>query len=614
MKTLKKAIDPHFPGGRRAVIAVVVAVAALCATPPAAWGVRELPDRARYRSPLHIAFSPDGKRAYVVNHTGASISVIDVASREVVKEIPAPDYPVTAVAGPGGILFVTSRYENAVFPVDPDRGIAGRALGTGYEPYGIAYAPKRNELYVANNISGTVQAMDPETGEIRFTVPVGREPRYLALSPDESFLITGGGLSRKATIIHVATGAIVEQRDLDRASLLRYFALTPDGRYAFVAHVVSHDEHKTSQMERGWIHANGFTVMDMEKPGHRVTLLLDHLLDGAANPWGLALSPDGARLYVTLAGVHQVAVVDVEKALALVSETRTSEQVVALQRDVEILRKRGIARRVRAGGEGPRGVVYHPDRNEVWVANYFSDSISILDPEGVLLETVFLDPSGRSPEPDLRRRGEMLVNDANLCFQRWFSCASCHQEDATMDGLNWDLANDGFGNPKNAKSLHDVVDTPPAMWTGVRKDMNAAVAAGQRFLGFLPTPDQHRALVIFLGDPPRAPNPYRNENPGARTRGEKIFNRADCNRCHIPPTFEDGKLYDLGLKGPNDFRTAFDTPTLREIYRTAPYLHDGRAKTLEDIFRKHNPDDRHGITNNLSDEELADLIAYIKGL
>ena len=183
-----------------------------------------------------------------------------------------------------------------------------------------------------------------------------------------------------------------------------------------------------------------------------------------------------------------------------------------------------------------------------------------------------------------------------------------------MDGINWDLSNDGLGNPKNAKSMHDSLDTPPAMWTGVRSEMDAAVAAGQRFLGFLPEPEKHRALMAFIGTPRRAPNPYRNHKPEAVKRGERVFFKARCHVCHPPPLFTDLRKHDLGLAAETDLRSRFDTPSLRECYRTGPYLRDGRAATLREIFTRHNPNDRHGRTSKLTEAELDDLIEYVRSL
>jgi mono/diheme cytochrome c family protein len=414
------------------------------------------------------------------------------------------------------------------------------------------------------------------------------------------------------SIIHVASGRVAETRTLERSSILRDIVSSHDGRWAFVAHIVSHDEQMTLQMERGWIHSNGFSVLDLQEPGHGVTLLLDQLLVGAANPWGLALSSDDRQLYVSLSGVHEVAIVDVEKALGVVAKVESPEDVVALRRDVEILERRGIARRVDAGGIGPRGLALNEARGELLVANYFSDSVAVLDSKSGEVAAVI--PLGPPQEMTLERRGEMLFNDARLCFQKWFSCASCHQEDATVDGLNWDLANDGLGNPKNAKSMHDVVDTPPEMWTGVRSDMDAAVQAGQRFLGFIPDPENHAALMAYLGNPRRAPNPYRDREPEALRRGEQVFNRARCAICHVAPKFSDLELHDLDSANGTDLRSRFDTPSLREAYRTGPYMHDGRAETLREVLTVFNADDLHGRTSQLSEENLDDLIEYLRSL
>ncbi len=186
-----------------------------------------------------------------------------------------------------------------------------------------------------------------------------------------------------------------------------------------------------------------------------------------------------------------------------------------------------------------------------------------------------------------------------------------------MDSLNWDLINDGLGNPKNAKSMHNGFYEAPAMWSGVRADQNMGVMAGQRFLGFLPDDDVQRALMEFIGKPRRAPNPYRTLNPEASERGRRIFYRARCEICHIPPLYSDRIKHDIGLSGYTseiDFRSRFDTPSLLDAYRTGPYLHDGRAETLRSIFTDHNSTNMHGLTRGLSAGELDDLVAFLRTL
>jgi cytochrome c peroxidase len=58
----------------------------------------------------------------------------------------------------------------------------------------------------------------------------------------------------------------------------------------------------------------------------------------------------------------------------------------------------------------------------------------------------------------------------------------------------------------------------------------------------------------------------------------------------------------------------FDTPHLNDIYASAPYLHDGRAATLEEIWTKYGKNDKHGVVNDMTKIQLNDLIDYLKSL
>lgn len=564
-----------------------------------------------YRSPNHVCLSPDGSRAYVVNATSDSVSVLDVRERRVLGEIRVGARPVhAAVSRDGRFLYVSCLYAGRVDVVDLAAGKVARTFQAGDEPYGVTLSRDGARLFVANNLSDSVSVLDASTGRLLLEVPVGRQPRDVAELPDGRLVVTNG-LSRTLSLVDPAAGKVVEDRDLGRASIIRQAAVTPDGRWAFAAGILSHDEFPSLQMERGWIHSNGFSVADLSRPGHRVTLLLDRLLKGAANPWSCVLSADAKRLYVSLSGVHEVAIVDVEKCLEFVRGV-TPEQVKPLQEDVEVLEKRGIARRHDAGGLGPRGVAVSEATGEILVANYFSDAVAVLDARtGAVRATI---PLGPPQEMSLWRKGELLFNDARLTYQNWMSCVSCHQEDATVDGLNWDLPNDGIGNAKSAKSLLDGYETPPAMWGGVRADLDAAVQAGQRFQGALPNPENHRALMEYLSNSEFPPNPYRGRDAGALARGAAIFRAAGCDVCHPGPKYTDLKMHDLGFGTPDDYRSRFDTPSLRATYRSGPWLHDGRAPTLKSIFTDHNPKDLHGRTRGLTDRQIEDLVAFLRSL
>jgi cytochrome c peroxidase len=105
----------------------------------------------------------------------------------------------------------------------------------------------------------------------------------------------------------------------------------------------------------------------------------------------------------------------------------------------------------------------------------------------------------------------------------------------------------------------------------------------------------------------------------AAKRGKKLFHSEEvgCARCHSGPYLTDQKMHDVGT-GADDptekLGPDYDTPTLLGIYRSAPYLHHGKAETLEEVLTKYNRADRHGRTSHLSSEQIADLVEYLKAL
>jgi cytochrome c peroxidase len=214
--------------------------------------------------------------------------------------------------------------------------------------------------------------------------------------------------------------------------------------------------------------------------------------------------------------------------------------------------------------------------------------------------------------------GEMYFNDAMICFQGWQSCASCHP-DGRADGFNWDLLNDGIGNPKNTKSLLYSHRTPPAMSTGARETAEMGVRSGIKSILFTKQPESVAlAIDAYLKSlrPVLSPHLVKGQLSQPAQRGRQVFNQAGCAGCHPAESlFTDQQAYDVGtaraFDKPNE---KFDTPTLIEVWRTAPYLHDGSAATIRDVLTTRNRQDKHGQTTNLSTQDLDDLCAYVLSL
>jgi cytochrome c peroxidase len=213
----------------------------------------------------------------------------------------------------------------------------------------------------------------------------------------------------------------------------------------------------------------------------------------------------------------------------------------------------------------------------------------------------------------------MYFNDATLCYQGWQSCGSCHSSDARVDGMNWDLLNDGLGNPKNVKSLLFSFQTQPVMSMGVRSDASVAIRAGMRYILFTPPREEVAAAIdayIKNLQPNSSPYLVHYRLSRAAERGKKLFfsESLGCSKCHPPPFFTDLKPHAVGTGKFDQASDQFYTPTLIELWRTAPYLHDGSAGTLREAVLTHNLGNLRGQTFHLRPEQLDDLVTFLLSL
>jgi cytochrome c peroxidase len=256
--------------------------------------------------------------------------------------------------------------------------------------------------------------------------------------------------------------------------------------------------------------------------------------------------------------------------------------------------------------------------SKVYVAQYFSDTVAVLDLETAGDASIRTIALGTRVQLTAERRGQLLFHDATICYQQWQSCASCHP-DGRVDGLNWDLMNDGADNPKNTKSMLLAHDTPPAMAEGVRRSGEAAVRSGLVNILFAHRPEEDAAAIdAYLRSLRPAPSPHLVDgrlSPAAE-RGRDLFQseRVGCHRCHPSPRYTDLKAHNVGTRSPNERNKRFDTPTLVEVWRTAPYLHDGRYTTIKELFAEGRHGLRDGGNGGLSEREIDDLVEFVLSL
>jgi YVTN family beta-propeller protein len=268
------------------------------------------------------------------------------------------------------------------------------------------------------------------------------------------------------------------------------------------------------------------------------------------------------------------------------------------------------------------------DGKFVYVANRLDDNISVIDTEtDQVVRTLIL---GQPEPPDHLLVGERLFHGAKRTFQSQFGCISCHPYGG-VDCLQYDLEPDGIGiDILDNRSLRDVKETAPFKWSGKNPDI--ATQCGSRTAKWIVrtrwlNPTEVVALVDYIHSIPPVENPYLNPDgklTPVQRRGKKFFERTttnkgepipkenQCHFCHTGPHFTNQKQTDIGTKSPVDRSPMFDNAHLVNLFESPPYLHDGRAATLEEIWTVYNPDDTHGISSDMTKKQLNELVEYLK--
>jgi len=598
-----------------------------------------------YRSPIAVAVSPDGKTLYVSDRTAECVTVLDTEAGKPVREIALRGEPRgLALSGDGKTLYVALRKANAVAVIDVGGANVARRIAVGAWPVGVALSPDGQRLYTCNRGDHSVSAVDVAAGKEIKRIALVREPDAAAVTPDGSRVVVANMLpagagtdpSLAAEVSILDAVALKEQARIklpSGATVVTGVTTSPDGRWAYVVYTLGRFNLPITQLERGWVHTYALSILDLKANAMHATVLLDDLTGGSADLWAVVRSGDGKRLWVSHAGTHEVTFIDIAKVHELldgkvpeelarlkdgmrdniwVQISRDRKLIPRLTNDLTALYLARAIRRAPTGGIGPRGLALSPDGRKLYAANYFSGNVAVLDAnEAKLLGTISLGPQ---PEPDAVRRGEIYFHDAMKCFQHWHSCATCHP-DGRVDALPWDFLRDGIGNGKDVISLVNIHETSPHNRRATRPNPHECMRTGVTGSHLIvPEPKDVDDLVAYASSLKPEPNPVPPP-ADAVARGKALFEgKANCASCHPEPFYTDQKMHNVGILTPLEPDGMYDTPSLVEVYRTAPYYHDGRSATLKDALTKDDPKGKHGHAKDLTPQELEDLIAYLLSL
>ena len=614
------------------VIAVVaVALLALAASPSARQSTATT--RERYLSPLEMVSSPDGRLLYVVCQDSDEVRIVDVQSSKVIDTIQVGHMPRGIAMSPDGRqLYITNAWSDTVSVIDTATSQVVLTLPAGSEPSGVVSDKDGTTLYVANRLSGDVSVIDLKSGQETKRLLAGRGASYLALAPDGNSIYCThiypnagafrGQPNSEITVIDTQRQIVVERKPLHNVAGVFHVAVSADGRLGVAAQLRPKNLIPLAHVEHGWAFGDSLTLFG-DDVGGTVQIPIDELDRYYALPWGVAITPDKSKIFLTTAGSQSVTVIDVPSLLKTV-HARHQPFVNDLSASADY-----VVARIPVG-HNPRGVLLSPDGKHLYVANRLDDNLAVIDTTTEkVTSTIDL---GGPKNVDALRRGERLFYTADFAFQGQFGCANCHL-DATIDGLQWDLEPDGFGQDiVDNRSLENLAGTEPFKWNGGNADMPTECGPRtERFFFRSQSFNQQQLtdLVTFVYSLPYRPNRARlaNGDPTpAQERGKAIFERTSyknghpipdsnqCGTCHSGPKYTNQKQVDVGTGKPTDRSPVIDVPQLSNVAYSAPYLHDGSARSLEEIWTVFNPKDTHGVSNDLTKDELNDLIEYLKTL
>jgi YVTN family beta-propeller protein len=422
------------------------------------------------------------------------------------------------------------------------------------------------------------------------------------------------------TVIDVARAVVIDRIPLHSIAGVFHAAFSADGRLGVAAEYHPKNLIPLAHVEHGAAFTYSLELFGADA-GKTVEIPLDELERYASQPFGVSIAPDKSRIYVTCGGSEMVTVVDLPRLLRFIRS-----HAGPYTEDLSASANYVVARI--PVGHNPRGLTLTRDGRRLFVANRLDDTISVIDTRSNRVASTIALAGPRTITA--LRRGEQTFYTARYSFQGQFGCSSCHI-DSTFDGLEWNLEPDGFGrNTVDNKLLEGVKNTEPYKWTGTNPDI--PTECGPRTEKYFWRSENYdnltlTDLVIYIRGLPPRPNRWRlanGEQTPAQERGQAIFERSvdkfkkpipesnRCSYCHSGPKGTNQRIVDVGTRKPNDNTGLLKAPMLTNIALTAPYLHDGSARSLEEIWTIYNPDDKHGRTNDLTKDELNDLIEYLR--
>ena len=598
-----------------------------------------------------IAVDESRRIIWSVNPDNNSIAMINADDLSVITEVDAGKKPSNVALDSNGSPWVTCRDSDMVIILNANGDLRSRInLPKGSQPFGIVFTPDQTRCFVSTYGSGNILEVSPETQEVIASMPIGPTPRAMAVTGDGKELLVTRFISPELegqvwkvyleTFGHHSTIKLpIDDFTLDNGNegrgvpnYVSGISIHPNNNSAWSVAKKDNTLRGLSRDGKPLSFDNSVrTAISRINLSSNTEELVERLdIDNHGQPSSVLFSPTGNLLFLTMQGNNRIVVLDPEKGLEV------------LKKDV---------------GLAPQGMAIDGRTNRLFVKNFMSRDITVFDAKEMIESgTPSLDHvktirtvANETLNASVLKGKQIFYNAADLRMgtDGYISCASCHI-DGTQDGRNWDFTDRGEG-VRNTISLIGRAGTGHGRvhWSAnfdEIQDFENDIRFHFKGRGFMIDSDFNQGTTgLSLGNPKAGksvdldalntyieslntfdPSPYRKPNgdlTNEAVSGKAIFENLQCASCHSGNDFTDsnsGKMHDVGTIVSNSGSRlgkkvlGIDTPTLKDVWATAPYLHNGSARSLEEVFTTYNSNDAHAATSNLSQTDFDQLMAYIK--
>ena len=564
--------------------------------------------------------SADGELLACSNRDSGTVTIVDLKSQSNKHEISVGHKPegVTFIGDSHDVAAAVYGDDTVVF-LDADSGRVTATTQVFDEPYGVVSNAAGTRIFVTLDYPGQVVENNTTTHEVLRSIDAGKHIRGIAGPSKNNHLYVTEFYTSNVKAIDLQSGHIVDEwNGASTDNLARQLILNPKRNKVYLPHIRS---RVTANHGSGSIFPYISIIDTAEGDGKRRTRIpIDTVFSSqiTSNAWEVVVSPDATQLYVVFAGTNDMFACNI---------INDDYREISLRKHLPL-------------GANPRAVRVSPDSTTVYVYNALDFNIIAFNTK--TLKSVAEIRVSDNPLSEQVLEGKKLFYTAlqPMADRRWISYASCHP-DGEPDGRTWH-------NPeglRNTQSLAGMAWTHPIHWSADRDEVHdfehtirGPLMQGKGLIQgevseSLTEPNAGRssqldALAAYANSHKVTLSPHaKNGLTDAATRGREIFfsNRTKCGTCHSGPFFSDSQpanreqivRHDVGTGNDDESEKmgpAYDTPTLLSIYRTAPYLHHGKAETLLDVLTTQNIGDRHGVTSHLNESDRASLIEFLKSL